>query len=469
MIFRQIEAEGLSHYSYLVGCGGAGKAAVIDPRRDIDIYLDEAEKQGVRIAYVLETHIHADYASGARELAEATGAELLVSAYDKGETYEVKFPHSDMRDGESLQLGSVRIEAVHTPGHTPEHLSFVVVDESRSSDTPALMLSGDFLFVGSLGRPDLLGEEAKAKLAASLYHSSRNRLAPLPDGLEIYPGHGAGSMCGAGMSARPLSTLGYERSANPYLEQGLQQDGFVQKILSTVPPFPEYYLRMKKLNSEGPPLLKGLPGNRKLSLEQFRREIDSGAVVLDTRDQSAFGGGHIPGSFGIGLDPKLSVWASWVLPYDRPILLILDEQANWKQASRALIRVGLDNVRGWLKGGFASWREGGLPIAQTPQISAETLQGNLQTNGNWAVVDVRTGEEWKTGHIPGSLHIMGGELPKRLEEIPRNDKPMAVVCRTGYRSTVAASILERAGFAGVYNLTGGMEAWNAAGLPTDRG
>ena len=258
MLFERFEVPGLSHYSYAVGCPGVGKVAIVDPQRDVDIYLDFARAQGVEIAYILETHIHADYASGARELAQYTGAELMVSGYDKGELFEVAFRHRDLFEGNTVELGAVRIEALHTPGHTPEHLSFLVYDGSRSREIPMLMLTGDFLFVGSLGRPDLLGEEAKRGLAHELYKSAREKIAGLPDGLEIHPAHGAGSMCGSGMSGRSYSTLGFERIANPYLAP-LTEAAFVERILESVPPFPEYYKRMKLINSIGGLVFPQLP------------------------------------------------------------------------------------------------------------------------------------------------------------------------------------------------------------------
>jgi hydroxyacylglutathione hydrolase len=468
MLFERFEDSGLSQFSYAVGCPGAGAVAIVDPRRDVEIYETFAADQDVEITHVLETHIHADFASGARELAERTGAALCLSAYDEGEKYEVAFPHQELENGSTIEIGSVLIQALHTPGHTPEHLSFLAYDTHRSQDIPEIMLSGDFLFVGSLGRPDLLGEESKRDLARRQFASVREKLAPLPDGLEIHPGHGAGSMCGAGMSARPFSTLGFERIANPYLDPGLSEEAFVEKILGSAPPFPPYYRRMKALNSEGPPILGDLPGRDPIPVEEFHALVEAGNVVVDLRDQLAFGGGHVPGALGIGVDGSLSTWAAWVVPYDQPILLVVETPFAVDPAVRALVRVGLDRIRGWLEGGMNAWRQEGLPIATLPQMSIPELAAALERGAAVNVLDVRGDGEWSAGHIDGAIHVHGGLLEDRLDEVPRNGRPLAVICGSGYRSTVAASVLKRAGFEDVRNVPGGMRAWRSAGLPVAR-
>lgn len=464
MLFERFEDRGLSQYSYAVGCKSHGAVAIVDPRRDIDVYLRYASDQGVRISHVLETHVHADFASGARELAERTGARLLLSALDRGELYEVKFPHDPLQDGQALTLGTARLVSRHTPGHTPEHMSFLVYDTSRTADLPMMMLSGDFVFVGSLGRPDLLGEEAKRGLASRLYDSVQ-RLADLPDSVEIHPGHGSGSMCGAGMSDRPMSTLGFERVANPYLSKRLDRNAFIEKILSNVPPFPPYYRRMKTVNSEGLPSLNGLPGLQALPLADFKSRRGGGHVVIDVRGQLPFGEQHIPGAFGLGAGNDLSTWAAWVVPYDTPILLIGDDESQIEQSVRALVRVGLDDVRGYLAGGMNTWSAAGLPVLRTSQLTPVELHDRLSRGEHMRVVDVRTDSEWRSGHVQGARHIMGGFLSEHVGELKDGRAPIAVVCGAGYRSTVAASVLERAGIGPVYNVTGGMTAWRQAGLP----
>ena len=465
MLFERFEDKGLAQYSYAVGCEGAGTLAIVDPRRDVDVYLEFAAARQMRITHVLETHIHADFASGAHELGERTGAVVCVSAHDAGELYEVQFAHRDLRDGERIALGRVQIEALHTPGHTPEHLSFLVYDTARTAEVPQLMLSGDFLFVGSLGRPDLIGEDVKLALAARLFESVQ-RLAGLPDGLEVHPGHGAGSMCGAGLGARPMSTLGFERIANPYLRTGLTRDAFVDRILTHVPPFPPYYRRMKGLNARGARPLDPLPGRRAIGPSVFAELRGGGHAVVDLRDQIAFGGGHIPGAFGIGLGSNLSTWAAWVVPYDTPLLLVCADPAQVTEAVRALVRVGLDDIAGYLDGGMQAWVDAGFPVAHTTQESPSDLYQRLTRDRSLRVLDVRSDDEWQDGHVCGATHLMGGYMPERAPALAAEGGTLAVICATGYRSTVAASVLERAGARDLVNVTGGMTAWHQAGLPT---
>jgi len=465
MLLHRFEVEGLAHYSYAVGCPDAGVMAIVDPERNVDRYLEFADRHSMRIGHVLETHIHADYASGARELAHRCGIEPAVSGYDKGETYEIAFKHCDLADGDAIELGSVRITALFTPGHTPEHLSYLVHDRQASRDEPALLLSGDFLFVGSLGRPDLLGEEAKRGLAHALFRSVREKLAGLPDRLTVLPAHGAGSMCGSGMGGQASSTLGNERLANPYLDPGLTETQFVEKILGSVPPFPPYYRRMKTLNAKGPPLLGDRPGLEALVPETFQGRLDSGHVAVDVRDPSAFCGGHLPDSFWMGAGPLLAVWAAWLVPDETPLLLVSEDQGQAAYAGRTLARDGLDGVVGYLQGGLDAWRQEDRPVRRASTTTVDELHDRLGAAAPPTVLDVRTDREWDAGHIDGAIHVFGGELPGRLGELPSGPAPLAVVCGGGYRSLVAISVLERAGYEGLLNVTGGMGAWRAAHLP----
>jgi hydroxyacylglutathione hydrolase len=464
MVFERFDVPGLSHYSYIVGCGGA--VAVIDPKRDIDTYLEFAERTGLRIAYVLETHIHADYASGARALADATGAELCLSAYDEGETFDCSFPHKELRDGDEITMGKIKLRAWHTPGHTPEHMSFLLSEPERG-EHPLALFSGDFLFIGSVGRPDLLGEVEKLELAKKLYRSVQN-LAALPDGLMIFPGHGAGSLCGAGMAQRDQSTLGYERATNPFLQPQTEQT-FIDTVLGTVPEFPDYYRRMKKLNSVGAPAFAQLPGGEQLKVKEFEAKLqDTNAVVLDLRRPEAFGGAHIPRSINIGAGNNLSMWAAWVLSYDQPILLVGDATTDLDAARRSLVRVGLDSAVGSLRGGIAAWLESGREQAHVPQVSVRELQAAMANPDAVTVLDVRNPIERKSGHIEGTLHISGGDLPKQIAAVPAG-KSLYVICGSGYRSSVSASVLAHHGRVAVTNVNGGMSAWKSQGLPVVMG
>ncbi|MEO6803991.1 MAG: MBL fold metallo-hydrolase, partial [Granulicella sp.] len=307
MKIKQFEVAGLAQYSYVLS--SEGEAVVIDPMRDFDRYVEYGREEGLAIKYVTETHIHADFASGAFALAEATHAQLAVSAYDE-EPYRYSMEHRSLRNGDTLRVGKLRVMALHTPGHTPEHLSFVVYEEGRDSSQPLALFSGDFLFVGSLGRPDLLGEDAKQQLADDLYVSLHERIASLPDGVQVYPGHGAGSLCGAGISERAESTLGYERLIQPLFK--LEKDAFVREIIASVPPMPSYYPRMKALNSKGAVSVARLPGDKALSAAQVAELLrDEAVTVIDLRRPEAFGGAHIAGAINIGAGQNLSLWAGW--------------------------------------------------------------------------------------------------------------------------------------------------------------
>jgi hydroxyacylglutathione hydrolase len=463
MKIERFEVPGLAQYAYIVS--NETLAVMIDPIRDIDAYLHYADTHGLTITHILETHIHADFASGATALARATGAQLWLSAYAAGEDYQYQFPHHPFQNDEVLEVGTIRFQAIHTPGHTPEHLSFLLFDTTRSATIPAALFSGDFLFVGSFGRPDLLGEAAKQKLAAQLYKSAHQAIAALPDSLEVYPAHGAGSLCGSGMGEHPQTTLGYERAVSPLF--ALPQDAFVQQILATVPPFPPYYRRMKQLNSQGSTILSALPGTQAFSPAEVSHLKSSTAItLLDLRRPEAFGGAHIPGSINIGAGQNLSLWAGWMLDPNQPILLI-GEPADLDPARRSLINVGLDNILGYLNGGIAAWIDSGSDLAQLIQRSPRQTQSELAAQPATIpanILDVRSASEWHSGHIPNAIHIMLGDLPARLAEL----NPTAttyVVCGSGYRSSIATSILAARGFHSLINIDGGMAAWNRQKLP----
>lgn len=462
MLFERFEDPDLSQFSYAVGCQKVGEMAIVDPRRDIDVYLAFAAANNFTITHVLETHIHADFASGARELAEVTGAELCISAYDEGEVFEAQFAHTDLRDGDHVQIGNIRISALHTPGHTPEHIAFLVYDGARSTEVPELFLTGDFLFVGSIGRPDLLGEEAKLALANRLYDSVQEKLPGLPDFLEVHPAHGSESMCGAGISGRPMSTLGYERIANPFL-QPMPRQQFVDRVLGTVPPFPEYYKKMKRLNSDGAPSIHGKPGPQAVEVHDARTLLEDDHVVVDLRSKESFAGGHIPGSYYVGHRPAM--WGSWTVPYDRPILFVADSDEQVRNAYRGLTSVGIDDVRGFLRGGIEAWEGAGYDVETLAFASPREVWRKLEQGEFLNVLDVRGNPEWEGGHISGATHVIAGYVQDRIDEVPSADHPLAVVCNTGFQSTVVASVLARNGYRDLVNVTGGMTAWRESGLP----
>lgn len=458
MKIDRFEIPGLAQYSYVVS--SEGEAIVVDPIRDVDRYLEYSSQWNLKITHVVETHIHADFASGATALVAATGAELAVSGYDNGQHYQYSMPHRALRDGDFIDIGTVRTRPLHTPGHTPEHLSLVVFDRDRSESVPVALLSGDFLFVGSLGRPDLLGEGEKEGLARELYRSLHDRIASLPDGVELYPGHGAGSLCGAGMSERGESTLGYERATNPLF--ALSEQSFVAKILGTVPPMPDYYPRMKELNAKGAPILKEIPGAKALTVPDIKALLPNNQItVLDLRRPEAFGGAHIDGSVNIGAGQNLSLWAGWLLDPRKPIILIADKGDD-ESSRRSLVRVGLDNIAGFLTKGMPGWIDAGEAFSRITQLSTNEVE---MGSGTGLVLDVRSDEEWGNGHIEGAQHIMLGDLIKQLASLPR-DRTITTVCGSGYRSSIAASLLRQSGFAQTSSMDGGMSAWNHQKLPT---
>ena len=452
MTIDRFEVQGLAQYSYIIS--SQGRSVVVDPIRDTDRYLRFLEERGLTLSSIVETHIHADFASGAKALAEATGAELALSAYDEGEHYQYGMPHRSLRSGDNVQVGTVRVQALHTPGHTPEHLSFVLYDLQRSETEPLAIFSGDFLFVGSVGRPDLLGEEAKLGLAHELFQSLHGRLEALPDSVHVYPGHGAGSLCGTGMSERAESTLGYERRTNPLFR--LTGEAFVAEILRTLPPMPTYYPRMKELNARGAEAFDAIPGAVALSpsdVEALAAERD--VVVLDLRRPEAFGGAHIRGSINIGAGQNLSLWAGWLLGSKSRIVLV-SEQGDDEESRRGLVRVGLDNIAGFLHAGMSAWINAGLAFERTIQLSTEEVRDRSKDT---LVLDVRSDAEWNAGHIEGATHIMLGDLPHQAQGLPKN-RPIVCVCGSGYRSSIAASGLAKNGLSSVASMDGGMAAWN---------
>jgi hydroxyacylglutathione hydrolase len=453
MIFERIKSEGIAHNSYLIGSGS--DAAVIDPRRDSQIYVDLAQQHGLKIKHIFETHRNEDYVIGSVELNNITGAEIY-----HGPGLEWKYGKI-LKDGDEFKIGKLKLTAIHTPGHTDESMSYAVVDLSSGPAT-VMVFTGDALFVDDVGRTDLYGPDEAQRLASNLYNSIFNRLIPLGDGVILCPAHGAGSVCGLNIADRDESTLGIERAQNPLLQKS--RDEFIKHKATEQPERPHYFRQMEKYNLEGPPLLGCMPLPSPLTPSEFREKMEGGALVVDASEPAAFGGAHIKGAYSIWLE-GLPVFAGWVLSYDKPILLVLEDQCHLERAVRYLIRTGYDQITGYLKGGTEGWYNAGFPTESLPLLSVHQLKAMVDRGDELLVLDTRGQDEWSSAHIKGALHIYVGHLEQRLAEVPR-DKPIAVICNVGHRAGLGASILLRAGYQTVYNVLGSVKAWVAAGFPT---
>ncbi|HWH52307.1 MAG TPA: MBL fold metallo-hydrolase [Gemmatimonadaceae bacterium] len=464
MLLERLYDEMLAQASYLIGCERSGQAIVVDPTRDVDSYLELAARKHLRIAYVTETHIHADFVSGARELAERTGAALFLSAHGEGE-WAYRTSGQLVHDGDRIDVGDVSLAVRHTPGHTPEHVAFVVTDRAVS-DRPLGLLSGDFIFVGDVGRPDLLERAANARgsadtLARQLFRSVR-AAESLPDFLQIWPGHGAGSACGKSLGALPSTTVGYERLAN-WAFQVRDEDTFVREALGGQAPPPPYFARMKVVNRDGPPPRASRPIPT-LGLREFRTAVENGALAVDVRGSAAFAAGHIPRTLNLPLGSSFLTWAGWLLPYDRDLVLLGDDADRVARARNALSLIGIDRVIASADGELRSaWAASTEPLGKVEQIDVTSLA----TSNHRTIVDVRNDAEWSAGHLPGAQHLFLGDLAARAGEMAP-DAPIALHCGGGTRSSIAASLLLARGFTNVFNATGGYGAWTAAGLPVVR-
>ena len=451
MYLQQFFVKGLGHASYLIGDASAGVAFVVDPRRDVEDYLHAARDEGLRITDVLETHVHNDYVSGADELRRATDATVHASP-----TAQLTRPHQPMSDGDELRVGSLRVRAVATPGHTPDHLAFLVADLSRT-DEDWILLSGGALLVGTAARPDLLGGPEEARRAAAvLFHTLQNRISPLPDWIELYPTHGAGSLCGSGIGGKRWSTVGFERRHNPALNQP-DADAFTRFILADQPSVPAYWRRMRPTNQAGAESLAELATPRAMTADELSHAVGHGASVIDARDPDLFAAGHIPGSLSIGLSDTFGTWTGSMAAIDRELVLVLERPEDLDPALAQLRRAGFDRVVGYLVGGFDAWHG---EVETLRQVRSQQVPAEPGT-----VLDVREPSEWRDGHVPGAVHIPAAQLPNRLDEVPTG--PILVVCAGGYRSTIAASLLAREGREDVAHVIGGMDAYRSAGLPLE--
>ena len=465
---KQFVDESLGNSSYLIASEETGQAVVIDPQRDVQKYLQTADGLGLKVTHALDSHLHADFISGAHELAHQLGIRHQHEHFQIGASAaaQAEFKHLALRDGDRLQLGGISIGILATPGHTPEHISFAAYE--GDSATPGALFSGGSLIVGGTGRPDLLGHEHTIPLAHDLYHTLHERLSSLPDEVIVYPTHGAGSFCNTTSSGARFTTLGRERQTNPFF-QLTDEAAFVQRATTGLSSYPTYYQYSRGVNRKGAPLLGGVPSLAALKPDAVESEIQSGAVVIDIRPSRQFIAGHIPNSYGIPLVTPLTTWAGWVVPFGSPIVLVGDAPEARAEAVLQLIRIGYDNLRGYLAGGLGAWQGAGYSVARWQSVSARDLQAWLGKTDAPFVLDVRYNQEWAQGHIRGARHVEAGSLSEVARAVLPADRPLVVHCARGNRSTVALSLLEQKGFKNLYALEDGISSWVAAGYETVQG
>jgi len=461
MLIQQFFTPKIAHSSYILA--GSRSCAVVDPQRDVDIYLDAARALGVTITHVLHTHLHADFVSGHMDLAHITGATIYAPRAGN-----CAFDHVPLAEGDTITLEDMELRVLETPGHTPEHIAYVVADLSRGKD-PIGVFVGDTLFVGDVGRPDLFPDIAD-ELAGQLYHSLHDKLLKLPDFCEVYPAHGAGSLCGRAIGAKRLSTIGYERRYNPAL-QIADKSEFIHSLTSDMPPAPDHFSRCSDDNRRGPARIAELPAPQPLTPPQFAAQMaQPNVVVVDARPYAGFAGMHVPGAWSLDLNGNFPIFAGWVLPTDQDLLLVADSEADVTQAMVWARRVGLDRVAGYLRGGMSAWVTTGHPTTTVHLLSGKEARariagdpdGSPEFTAGLVVVDVRAPGEFAAGHIEGALNIPAPDLRTRYTELDPA-KPTVVLCSAGPRGSMAASILQQHGFVEVYNVAGGTTGYNAAG------
>ena len=469
MLIRQYDLPGLGHLSALLADEATGQAAIVDPRRDVDLYLEEVRRLDLGISHVLETHLHNDYVSGARELAELTGARHVIGA-----GAELAAPCLPVRDGDVLRIGRLQVTVLETPGHTPEHVSYAVGEpidaaeaasspDPRTLDGPAAIFTGGSLLVGSVGRTDLLGAEHARPYARAMHRSLHEKLLAHADPVGVLPTHGAGSLCSRGTGDAWSSTIGVERATDPLLAIE-DADAFADALLAGQPAFPRYFARMRGVNQAGPRPVGAIPAPRPLGVAAVRATLAAGGLVVDLRPANEHAAGHVPGSVSLPADASFGTWLGWVVEPDRPLVLLLPAVAAWDDAVRQALRVGYESVAGFLDGGLAAWRAADGEVEAGAAMSVQELALALEGGEPPLVLDVRQADEYATAHVPGALHLMAGDVPDRLAELPRQ-RPIAAICASGYRASVAASLLRRAGFRQVAWVRGGVPDWQAAGLP----
>ncbi|XXJ19902.1 MBL fold metallo-hydrolase [Desulfovibrio caledoniensis] len=460
MYFKQITTPGLGCFSYVIGCPAAGEMVVVDPKRDVQDYLDISREEGMKIVHVIDTHVHADHVSGAQELKSQTGCDIMVY-----ETSPVDYEFTPLVEGQQLTVGNAKLEVLFTPGHTPDALSLLVTDTTRG-DEPWMLLTGDVLFVGDIGRPDLVGGAKLNEQVENLWNSLYVKFAKFPDSLEVFPAHGAGSLCGRGMSSKPSSTLGFERRHNPMLGFDSFEE-FHLAMSQNFPARPKSFTHIISTNASGAPLLERCPLDLAMNPYRFEERMQDGAVVIDVRDAAAYAGYHIPGSLNIGFEPSLANWVGMTVEPDADILLVVDTRDDYERMRVELHRIGYDNILGYLSGGIQAWVYSGRAVDSLAIDSAQVLQ-NIQEEGKEiSLIDVRTPVEWENGHIPGARHIPLIDILDGKFDLDENAHHL-LYCAAGYRANIAASYLQKHGYWDVRSLAGGYLAWSRAGFKTEK-
>lgn len=443
--------KGLGNSAYLIGSHDTKKGILIDPLRDVDQYLHAASERGIELMHVFDTHLHADFISGSREIAHQTGAMIGASAEAK-----VGFDHQPLTEESIIDLGAFQIHVLTTPGHSPEHISFLIV--GTDSNTPFALFSGGALIVGGAARTDLLTPELTQPLARALYHTIHDKLLKLPDAVDVFPTHGAGSYCVAPTSKERTTTIGRERMNNA-LAQPQSEEEFIKRALAGLSSYPTYYKYMRAINQRGAKIFGGIPILKPLSASEVKVLMEEGAVVLDVRHGKAFGAGHIPNSYGIRVDAPLTTWAGWLIPFGSRIVLVGESTDQIVAATRQLIRIGYDDLVGTLEGGIDAWaRE--YPVETMKSMDTKELRERMN---EVMLIDVRQGSEWDEGHIPGAVHFEGGRVAWESLPFP-HDKPLAIQCSSGNRSMSVSSVLRRRGYTNVIQVEGGIKAWEKNGF-----
>jgi hydroxyacylglutathione hydrolase len=457
MKIEQFVIEGLGHQSYCILDSESGAAAIVDPRRDVDVYLQAAQRAQARITHILETHIHNDYITGSRELVARTGATIYASAADS-----LHYAHQPVGEGDRFSVGSLGFTVLATPGHTPEHVSYLLHEPGNQE--PTALFSGGSLLAANAGRTDLLGEAMTLTLTRQQYHTLRRLLDTLPGQVHVYPTHGAGSFCMSTGSDSPRSTtIAQERMVNP-AAIAKDEDEFVQRQMAGYSEYPAYYRYMGPTNKEGPKVLGTLPTPPPLSPQEVQKRMRAGMPLVDGRRREAFAREHVPGSLNIELDSSFATYVGWTLPFNVPLLILIEDEDGRREAVVQLIRIGYEHVEGYVDGGFSAWKAAALPTRQLASLDLETFYKRWSRHEPYVVLDVRRSDEWRDGHIPGALHVHVGDLAQRMHELP-TDQPIVTVCRSGRRAEIAASMIAASGRE-VIAVRDGMEAWLKRGWPS---